>query len=132
MSHLPSEQHSVARHPAPLEHRFCRALSLQLLHGSNVARLDVVLEVLDLLLELLQTDLVILDDNVDLQLLDTEGEGHQLGSTPDQTVLLDTAHGLLQGLHVGLVVYNEKESLVMVLCKARVAGCPELVLGYPE
>ena len=38
--------------------------SLQLLHGSNVGGLDVVLDFLDLVLQLIQGDLLVLDDQV--------------------------------------------------------------------
>lgn len=77
---------------------------LQLHHGNNVGGLDVVLELGDLLLEIIDGDLVVLNDEVDLELLDTETNGNQLGATPDQTLLLDAADGLLHGLQVGLVI----------------------------
>jgi len=77
---------------------------LQLLHGSDIAALHVVLEALDLLLQLLHGDFVVLDDQVDLQLLDAEADGDELGATPDQTLLLDAADSLFESLHVGFVV----------------------------
>ena len=77
---------------------------LKLLHGSDVGALDVVLEALDLLLELVEGDLVVLDDQVDLELLDAETDGDELGATPDETVLLDATDSLLELLHVGLIV----------------------------
>lgn len=78
--------------------------SLQLLHSSNVGALDVVLEAVDLLLQLVERDLLVLDHQVDHQLLDTETDGHELGETPDETVLLDATDGFLERLHVRLVV----------------------------
>ena len=45
--------------------------ALQLLHGGNVGRLDVVLDLGNLLLELVERDLGVLDDQVDLEHLDT-------------------------------------------------------------
>lgn len=81
---------------------------LQLLHGDDIGGLDVVLELLDLLLELVQGDLLVLNDQVDLQLLDTEADGDQLGSTPDQTVLLDATDGSLQSSQISLVICNLK------------------------
>lgn len=80
------------------------SFALQLLHGNNVGRLDVVLELLDLLLELIQGDLLVLNNQVDLQLLDTEADGDQLGSTPDQTVLLNATDGSLQSGQISLVI----------------------------
>ena len=79
---------------------------LQLLHSDNVGGLDVVLELFDLLLELVQRDLVVLDDQVDLELLDTETDSDQLGGTPDETVLLDGENVGLELVHVCLVVYG--------------------------
>ena len=52
----------------------------------------------------IERDLLVLDDQVDLQLLDTVTNGDKLGSTPDQAVLLDGADLGLELLHVGLVV----------------------------
>ena len=71
---------------------------------SNIGALDVVLELGDLLLELVQTDLVVLNDERDLELADTVADGDELGRTPDETLLLDPADLLLERLHVGLVV----------------------------
>lgn len=77
---------------------------LQLLHGNNVRRLHVVFKLGNLVLELIQRHLLILDDQVDLQLLDTETDRHPLGGTPDQTVLFDTNNSRLESFQVGLVV----------------------------
>jgi hypothetical protein len=79
---------------------------LQLLHGDNVSGLDVVLELLNLLLELVQRNLLVFDDQVDLELLDTETDSNQLGSTPDETVLLDGENVGLELIHVCLIVYK--------------------------
>jgi hypothetical protein len=91
---------------------------LKLLHGSNVGALDVVLEALDLLLELVEGDLVVLDDQVDLELLDAEADGNELGATPDETVLLNATDRLLELLHGGLVICEVVSilSLVNVQC----------------
>jgi hypothetical protein len=64
----------------------------------------VVLELLDLLLELVKGDLVVLDDQVDLELLDTETNGNKLGGTPDKTLLLDGENVSLELVHVCLVI----------------------------
>lgn len=90
---------------------------LKLLHGNNVGRLNVVLELGDLLLEIIKRDLLVLDDKVDLELLDTEADGDELGSTPDEAVLLDGTDTLLEGNHVGLIICGE----------AVLAGMPEKV-----
>lgn len=81
--------------------------SLQLLHGDNVRRLDVVLDVLDLLLQLVERDLLILNDQVDLELLDTETNSNELGGTPNETILLNGTNRLLECLHVGLIVCTD-------------------------
>jgi hypothetical protein len=80
---------------------------LQLLHGNNVGGLDVVLELLDLLLELIEGDLVVLNDQVDLELLDTETDSDQLGGTPDKTLLLNGENVSLKLVHVCLVVCSK-------------------------
>ena len=75
----------------------------------------MVLVLLDLSLELVGGDLLILDDQVDLELLDTEANSDELGSTPDQTFHLNGTDVGLELLQVGLVIYwklrlaNEKE-----------------------
>lgn len=75
----------------------CQADSrLQFLHGSNISGLDMVLILLDLLLEIVQRDLVIFNDHVDLELLDTETDRYPFAATPDKTVHLDRKHALLK------------------------------------
>jgi hypothetical protein len=74
------------------------------LHGDDVRGLDVVLELGDLLLEVIKTNLVIFDDQVDLELLDTETDGNELGSTPDETILLNGTDGGLKSLQVSLII----------------------------
>lgn len=77
---------------------------LQLLHGSNVGGLDVVLELLDLLLKIAKRDLLVLDNEGDLELADTETNGDELGETPNKTVLLNGTDTGLKSLHVGLII----------------------------
>lgn len=78
----------------------------QLLHSSNVGGLHVVFVLLNAGLQLIQRDLLVLDDQVDLELLDTEADGDELGGTPDQTVDLNGTDVGLQLLKVGLVIYT--------------------------
>jgi hypothetical protein len=78
--------------------------NLQLLHGSDVSGLDVVLVLLDLLLELIGGDLLVLNDKVDLELLNTESEGNELRGTPDEAVLLNGADIGLHGGKISLVI----------------------------
>ena len=78
---------------------------LQLLHGNNVGGLNVVLELLDLLLQLVKGDLVVFNDQVDLELLDTETNSDQLGGTPYEAVFLDRENIGLELIHVCLIVY---------------------------
>lgn len=64
----------------------------------------MVLELGDLLLELVKRDLVVLNNQVDLELLDTVTDGNEGRGTPDETVLLDGTDVGLELLHVGLIV----------------------------
>lgn len=84
--------------------------SLELLHGSDIGGLDPLLELGDLLLELIEGDLVVLNDHVDLELLDTEADGDELGATPDETILLNATDGSLKSDHVGLIICNGRVS----------------------
>ena len=79
-------------------------LPLQLLHGGNIRTLHVVLILLDLRLQVIQTDLVVLNHHVQLQLLDAIPDRNQLVPTPHQSVHLDRQYALGQLRHVGLVV----------------------------
>lgn len=67
----------------------------------------MVLVLLDLSLELVGGDLLVLDDQVDLELLDTETNGNKLGSTPDQTLNLNGTDVGLELLKVGLVICKD-------------------------
>ena len=64
----------------------------------------MVLVFLDLLLEIIQRNLLILDDQVDLELLDTETDSNELVGSPDKTVLLDGEDIGLELVQVGLIV----------------------------
>lgn len=77
---------------------------LQFLHGNNVRGLHKVLKLGNLVLELIQRHLLVLNNQVDLQLLDTETDRHPLGGTPDQAILLDADNSRLQSLQIRLVV----------------------------
>jgi len=70
----------------------------------NIGRLHIVLELGNLLLKIVKADLVVLNDDVDLELPDTETERNKLGSTPDEAVLLDGTDGGLESSHVSLVI----------------------------
>jgi len=78
--------------------------NLQFLHGSNIRALNEILELGNFLLDIVQTDLVILNDHVDLELLDTEADSNKLAATPDETFLLDRTDALLELGHVSLVI----------------------------
>jgi hypothetical protein len=66
--------------------------------------LYVVLVLFNLLLQLVGRHLIVLNDQIDLQLLDTEADGNELRSTPDQTLLLDSKDVGLELLEIGLIV----------------------------
>lgn len=78
----------------------------QLLHGSDVGGLHVVLVLLNASLEVIQGDLLVLDNQVDLELLDTEANSDELGGTPNQTVDLNRTDVGFHLLKVGLVIYT--------------------------
>lgn len=83
--------------------RGCRQ-RLQFHHSNDVGGLDVVLILLNLLLEFVQGDLLVLNDQVDLELLNTEANGNELVGTPDEAVLLDGENVGLELIKVGLVI----------------------------
>lgn len=64
----------------------------------------MVLVLFDLLLQFIQRHLLVLDDQVDLQLLDTESNSNELRGTPDKTVLLNGQNIGLELLKVCLIV----------------------------
>lgn len=70
----------------------------------NIGRLDVILILFDALLELVQRHLLVLDDKVDLELLDTETNGNKLRGSPNEAVHLDGTDVGLQFLKIGLVI----------------------------
>lgn len=77
---------------------------LELLHGGNVDRLNVVLVLLDLLSELVHRDLGVLNNAVDLELLDTVTDSNELVTTPVETVHLDLLDVGKHLLEVSLVI----------------------------
>ena len=86
-------------------HRICIIdAGLDLVHGSNVATLNIVLEVANLLLQLINGYLLVLDHAHDLQLVDAIPDGNQLRCAPDKTVHLNLLDLLEHGIHVGLIV----------------------------
>ena len=82
----------------------CFLMFLQLLHSSDIGGLDVVLILLNLLLEIVDGDLGILNNNVDLELLDSEANSNEAGSTPGKTVHLDGEDVGLHLLKIGLII----------------------------
>jgi len=66
----------------------------------DIGRLDVIfITLLDLLLQLVERDLLVLDDQVDLELLDTETHSDQRGGTPHESVLLAGENVGLEFVH---------------------------------
>merc|ERR1712115_601638 len=90
----------VGRH-----HRVCIIdAGLDLVHGSNVATLNIVLEVANLLLQLINGYLLVLDHAHDLQFVDAVSNRDKLGCAPNETVHLNLLDFLEHGIHVSLVV----------------------------
>lgn len=65
----------------------------------------MVLVLLNLLLKLNQRDLLVLNNQVDLKLLDTETDSDKLMSTLNKTVLLDGEDIGLELVQVGFMIY---------------------------
>ena len=74
------------------------------LHGSDISTLNVVFEPCDLLLKFVKGYELILNDEGDLELLDTKTDGDKLGATPNETWLFDGTDRLLEKLHVSFVI----------------------------
>lgn len=55
----------------------------------NIARLNMVLEFCDFILEFIERDLVVLNDQVDLKFLDAKADGDEFRTTPYESVLFD-------------------------------------------
>ena len=90
----------VGRH-----HRVCIIdAGLDLVHGSNVATLNIVLEVANLLLQLINGYLLVLDHAHDLQFVDAVSNRDKLRCAPDKTVHLNLFDFFEHGVHVSLVV----------------------------
>lgn len=64
----------------------------------------MVLEALNLLLQVGEGDLLILNDKVDLELLDTEANWDKLGAGPYETILLNGSYVGLKLGQVGLII----------------------------
>merc|ERR1719411_959434 len=77
---------------------------LNLVHGSNIDRLNKVLELSHLLAELLDGDLVVLHDAHQLKFIDAISDRDQLGGSPEEAVHLDGSTGLLHCIHISLVI----------------------------
>jgi hypothetical protein len=101
---------------------FLVAHLLQVLYSNNDCGLDLVLELFNLLLELVERDFVVLNDQVELELLDTETNSNQLGGTPDKTVLLDGEDVSLELIHVCVVI------CILLVCADFISG----MMTYPK
>ena len=82
----------------------CARRRLDLVHGIDVARLDKVLKLFNLLLELLHGHLLVLDGAHHLQLLDAVADGDELVSAPEQAVHFNALHRGEHSIVVSLVV----------------------------
>jgi hypothetical protein len=85
-------------------HYTLQPFHLDLLHSSDIHGLDKVFQSFDLFSQVIHGDLVIFDDTVDLELLDTETDGDQLVTTPQETVHGDSLDTVGQFVHVGFVI----------------------------
>ena len=64
----------------------------------------MVLILSNLLLEVIKRNLIVLNDTVDLELLDTEADLNELRTTPDKTVHLNSKNVGLHLLNIGLII----------------------------
>ena len=74
------------------------------MHGGDIRALDVVLELGELLLKFVEGDELVLNNEGDLELLDTVTDGNKLGATPNEAFLLDGTDRLLESLQVSFIV----------------------------
>lgn len=72
--------------------------------GAYIGGLDMVFVLLDPLLQFIDRYLLILNDEVNLELFDTEADGDEGGGSPDKTVNFDGSDVGLELLHVRLVI----------------------------
>jgi hypothetical protein len=79
-------------------------ITLDLVESSNVDRLNEVLELADLFLELIDTDFVVFNNAADLELVDTVGKWNEFGDTPEEAVHYNGSGDTFQLLHVGFIV----------------------------
>lgn len=77
---------------------------LDLVKCSNIDGLYKVLKFLDLLGEEVDGHLIVLNYAHDLEFVDSVSNGNKFGSAPQETLHLNGSDGLLQLLHVGLIV----------------------------
>jgi hypothetical protein len=98
------------------------------LHGGDIRALDVVLELGDLLLKFVEGDELVLNDESDLELLDTITNSNKLGATPNKAFLFDGTNRLLEGLQVGFIVprfdlkrHNRLYTITSIHCSVKEA-----------
>ena len=77
---------------------------LDLVHGSNIATLNVVFDIANLLLQLVNGYLLVLDHAHDLQFVDAVSDGDELGCAPDEAVHADLLDLFEHFVHVSLIV----------------------------
>ena len=87
---------------------------LDLVHGVDVARLDKVLKLFNLLCELLHGHLLVLDGAHHLQLLDAVADGDELVGAPQKSVHLNALDGGKHLVMVCLVVPGLRNKKIII------------------
>merc|ERR1719264_1993024 len=77
---------------------------LDLVHGSNVTRLDVIFNFANLFLKFFNVNLQVLNYNHYLEFADAVSNGNKFVSTPDKSVHFDFLNFLEHVVHVGFIV----------------------------
>jgi len=78
--------------------------NLDLLHSSNINGLNVVFQIGDSITQIIHHDLIILNNTVDLELLDTVTNGNELRTTPEETIHGNSSDSSSQFFHVGFII----------------------------
>jgi hypothetical protein len=77
---------------------------LDLLHSSDINALYEVFKRFDLFSQVIHGNLVIFNNTVDLELLDTETNGNQLRTTPQETIHSNSTDTLGQFFHISFII----------------------------
>merc|ERR1711871_11563 len=88
--------------PSIKRRKNCNAIKLNFLERNHVHTLDVVLKAFNCILQVICAHLIVFNDQIDLQLLDTESNINKLGFAPQQAILINASNCCLHSSHIGV------------------------------